>query len=249
MIKKITLVLGFSQLLLSNNFSSDISIGGFTADAGKGYVSDSEYRVDYKGDLDWKYTKNILGSVVLYNNYELMPNMKLDYSDLDQNGEGLIHKEITVDNEPFIAADYVVSDLNLKNIDGTLFINSIDSKYLKLDIGGTLRLLSLDVNFDTVSKGLVEKSVTKILPFLYLSGKVPLPQYDFELSSELKYVQSGDIILYDYMIGAKYTFMKTSMVDYSFSAGYRSSVMHIALYEKTLYTDFNGFYGTLNFRF
>jgi len=221
---------------------AEASAGAFLMNP-TGYTSDSSDSIDFEDDLHWEKNENLILSAQVEHPIPLLPNIKLDYLNITENGEGLITQRVNYGGVTLMGADYVVSDLKLNMTDATAYYEILDN-WISVDVGVTVRLMDMNLKLDTLTQGTIVKDVQTIVPMIYGKAQFDIPTTRFSVFAQTKYITADDNTLSDNALGARYVYGILGL-----EAGYRAINIDVKMDDTSVYADFNGFYGNLIVKF
>lgn len=192
------------------------------------YAGGGQWRADYDGDLgDPSIRLNELGLNKSNNNFyfvalehavPIIPNIKLQQTNISSRQTALISRTFTLNEVSFIIDSEVTSDFDLSHTDAVFYYEALDN-WINLDLGLTLR------KFDghaTASNELRTESVNldEFIPLIYAKGQFNLPLTGFALGGAINAINYSDNRITDYNAYISYTF--DSALDIGAELGYRS---------------------------
>lgn len=164
-----------------------------------GYVQADGDRVDLNDDLGFDDDDADTIYAILEHPIPLLPNLKLQYTQIDTTANGQTPAGFEFDNVVFPAGTPVQSDLDLTHADATLYYQLLDN-VVELDLGLTIRYVDGSVDIRSAGQTANEK-LEVALPLLYAAGKVDLP-LGFYVGADINGLAvSGDGII-DYRVNA-----------------------------------------------
>lgn len=237
MMKKNTLTLAITTLAASlalNGTAHADTILGIYAGAGG-------WQTDYSGDVgDPALSANELGMDEKTNSYfyialehpiPLIPNIKLQQTDLSSRQTATISDSFSIGDENFSAGTELTSDVDLSHTDATLYYEILDN-WVNADVGLTVRKYSGHLKAWSATES--EKvDIDETLPLLYAKFQFNLPLTGFSTGLEGNYINYSGNTLSDY--SAKVGYMFDSALDLGLELGYRQS--NIQLDEDDVTTD------------
>lgn len=168
--------------------------------------------VDVDKDLGLKSSDNVNLSAYLEHPIPLLPNVRLSYISISQDGNG----QIPASGYDFLPPGPVYSKLDVKQLDLTLYYQLLDN-WVNLDLGLTIRDLSGDLSMTSRVSGKKDKTdVDVVLPMGYVAAQFDLPLTGLSAGVEGNAIAySGDSV-YDVNVYGQYRFSVLSL-----RAGYR----------------------------
>lgn len=255
MMKKHTLALAITTLIsplaLSNLAHAD-TIFGIYAGAGSWQTDYSGEAGDpalSAGELGIDEKNNTFFYIALEHPVPLIPNIKIQQTDLTSRQTATITENFTIDDEDFFAGDEVTTDFDLSHTDATLYYEILDN-WVNADVGVTVRKYSGYMKAEAESES-VNKSenvdIDQTLPMLYAKFQFDLPFTGFSAGLEGNYISYSDSTLSDF--SAKVGYMFDSAFDIGLELGYRQSNMKLDEDDVTADLELSGPYLAALFHF
>lgn len=225
--KKLTLA---TTLALLSPFAAADTILGVYAGAG-------QWQGEYSGNAgDPSIDVKSLGMDEEDNNYyyialehpvPVIPNIKLQKTDITSEQTAVIDQTFTIDDRPFDASSTVASDFDLSHMDIVLYYELLDN-WVNLDVGLNIRKFDGHVTATGESGGeVITESVDldEAIPMIYAKAQFDLPLTGFSLGLEGNAINYEDNRLTDY--SAKLQYMFDSVLDVGLEVGYREMSLEI----------------------
>jgi len=237
--KKIVFITAISTIVAMADF-----IGG---EVDLGYYSHSpsgtaQYKgdvVDIEKDLHWGDEQDMFLRAYFEHPVPILPNIRLGYTKFSHEGHGKATKNFRWNSFVIPITDpNVYSKIDLDMYDITLYYEFLDN-WISADAGLNVKYLdgTVDIKSTTDSSS---NDIQVPIPMLYLKGKVDVPTTDLSFQLEGDYISYSNNILYDFELGARYTFVAGLGVE----AGYKAMKIKIDdVDDFSMDTDFNGVYG------
>lgn len=152
--------------------------------------------VDVENDLDLESDSNANASVYFEHPVPLLPNVRLNYTLVQQSGRG----ELGADFGGIDVASGVDvrSELDVEQLDFTLYYEVLDN-WVNLDLGLTARDLSGELIVRQVGTTQVSKTeVDAVLPMGYLAARFDLPLTGVSIGAEGNFVSYSGDSLHDF---------------------------------------------------
>lgn len=218
--KKMTTMLPLLILTATSVASAD-TVFGIYAGGGK-------WQADYEGtignppidlqSLGLDDSSNTYYFVALEHGVPLIPNIRLQRTDISSRQTAVISQTFTLDEVTFTVNSEVTSDIDLTHTDGVLYYEVFDN-WVNLDLGVTLR------KFDghaTAASSTARESVVldKLIPMIYGHARFNLPFTGFAVGGALNAISYDHNKITDYNAYVSYTF--DSAMDIGAEVGYRS---------------------------
>ena len=216
--------------------------------------------ITYREDLfvSGKYTTN--GDVdtsgylwvLLKQPIPLIPNVRLEYSSIDDKGESKgTFKDF--DTGGFSRA----SSLNIKEYDIVPYYNLLDNTFwITLDLGIDLKVADTTYTVDGVKirENILQDykdSQTLMIPLVYVRARVEIPSTGIGIESDIKYITYDGSTAYDHRIKVDYTFDISPAVQPGIELGYRTQKFDLQSSDKKtkMNMDFQGVYAGVMLRF
>jgi len=236
MIKKLTLAaLITSSTLYADTIGGEVSLGIYSHSPSGSASYTLPYTtlnssVDLENDFGWSNDQDIMLKAYFELPLPFMPNIKLAYSNLNQDGTG----SVTDFSWGIISGSGdIETDLALQAYDVTAYYELLDN-VVELDAGLTMRYLNGDitvtptVGFDfTTPIGSISSPTIGVpyptdidmwIPMLYGKARFNVPNMDISLQLEANAISYEDTTFYDYELSARYTFS----MGLGLEAGYKS---------------------------
>ncbi len=206
------------------------------ADTILGVYADANYW-DTENENTYNTTKatmddkgRFMASVGLEHGVPLVPNVKVRYADLANDGT--------------YGTSATASKLSLDSTDLIAYYEILDN-VVSIDVGLGAKALSGDWQVGTNSK----VDLGETLPMAYLSAGAKLPFTGFSAKAEIGVAGNGDVEATDALAEIQYDFVKNMAVDIGAKVGYRVIDMKYDETGKKFDSEFKGPYVGLQFHF
>ncbi len=176
-----------------------------------------------------------------------IPNFKIVSSDLDVSASSVLTRDITFGGETFTANEDVTTQIDMSNIEYTLYYELLDN-WINLDAGLTLRQYDglVTLNTDPAGSAISESEVLDFtIPLIYLKGRVDLPLTGFFVDGEINIISYDGDSLSDTAFSVGYE----SDFGLGGKAGYRTFSMEVEESDFTSDLEFSGAYVSVFFHF
>ncbi len=175
-----------------SEFSGDISETG-------------QLSVNLKNDLGISDEDTNFAYVALEHPIPVLPNIRLQQTDLSIQDTGTLTRTITYDGTTFNVNTDVDSTLDFSHIDATLYYEVLDN-WLNLDLGVTFRIFDGEASLETVSTPVqaARQELEGAIPMLYLKGQIDLPFTGFYISASANAIGYDGNNLTDYIAAVGY---------------------------------------------
>ena len=148
----------------------------------------------------------------------LVPNVKLQHSQLASNGEGTLSGLFRLDDVEFAAGERVSTDLDLTHTDAVLYYELLDN-VVTLDLGLTLRMFNGLARVASLSRAVSESvDIDLVTPAAYGRARIELPA-GFALGAAGNVGGYSGNSLTDLSVQVAYSY--ESVVDLGVELGYR----------------------------
>lgn len=214
-----------------------------------GYVSTGSENIDFNDDLGYDDSDDNSYFVALEHPIPVLPNIKIQQTNLEGQGRGTASQNYTFGSVPFLAGTPTVSNYDFSNTDYTLYYEILDN-WVNLDLGITGKQFDgfVDVGVEVTTGGPIVSRVDfkGTVPMLYGKAQFDLPLTGFNVGSTMNIGQTTDDKINDYTLYFGYE----GETGFGFEVGYRNFTVEFDDFDE-LSTDFtfDGYYASLNFHF
>ncbi len=245
--KKMLLV---PSLLLASNLAQADTVFGVYAGGGSwntaysGDVGVSDIDVEDVLNLDDE-GRNFF-YVAIEHPIPLVPNIRLQRTDISTKGSGEITSEMIFGDKSF-SDEAVSTEVDLSHTDATLYYEILDN-WVNLDLGLTLRMFDGEGKIVGATSGSEKLNVDDTAPMLYAAARFDLPLTGLSVGADINGLGYSGNTLTDFTAKISYTTDIVPLIDIGVEAGYRQ--MQLVLDDiGDLETDFSiaGPYLSLNF--
>jgi outer membrane protein len=160
--------------------------------------------IDLNQDLGYDNGSAGVYYLVLEHPVPLLPNVRLSYTDIDENADGRLSKTVVYGNTTFLANEAVSSQVELKQTDITLYYELLDN-VVSLDLGLAGKYIDSKARITGEISGTQDASVSGWVPLVYLGAGADLPLTGLGVSADGSFAKYQDSTFYDYSIRATYT--------------------------------------------
>jgi len=170
--------------------------------------------VDLENTLNLDSDTNANASVYFEHPVPVLPNVKLNYTLIEQSGRGELGLS-DFDNVP--AGVPVQSELDLEQLDLTLYYEILDN-WVNLDLGLTARDVDgeLTVRESAANGAVSQTDIDGVIPMGYLAARFDLPFSGVSVGGEGNFVSYDGDSINDYSLYGQYEFAMLQV-----RAGYR----------------------------
>ncbi|WP_417518108.1 TIGR04219 family outer membrane beta-barrel protein [Marinobacter sp.] len=212
--RKLTLALGSSLILAAPLVQADIvglgaSVSYWDSDL-SGDVASGGNSVDVNDELRMEDDGNANASIYLEHPVPLLPNVRLAYTLVQQSGDG----SLSSNYGPFPAGSSVRSDLDLEQLDLTLYYEILDN-WVNLDLGLTVRDFSGELLLQSGSAA-DRTEADAVLPLGYVAARFDLPLTGLAVGAEGNFISFDGDSMRDFNVYGQYNISLLQL-----RAGYR----------------------------
>lgn len=210
-----------SAFALSQVASADaigFSVGAYSWQQNiDGSVRSGGGNVDLRNDLNFDDHRGNVFFAELDHPIPLLPNVRIQHTDMDTSESATLHRTITVDNTTYLAATDVHTKLDLSHTDATLYYRPLDN-WVKLRVGLTIRDFDEGVHIRSNLTGQSSSvDINTVIPMLYLAARFDLPLTGLYVGGDVNGIIYSGSHLYDARINAGYE----TPIGLGVEAGYR----------------------------
>ena len=180
------------------------------------------------------------GYVAFEHPVPFVPNIKLNYTSLDTQGNTQLDSGFTFDGDLYTAESEVYTGIDLNSTDIILYYELFDNDLISFDLGINGKYVdgALSVREEsTATRGATDFS--GVIPMAYSRVQVGLPFTGLGAYAEGSYLSFDDHTFSDYQLALTYSFIESLAVDMTLQLGYRSVEMDIE--------DLDGVYADMSF--
>lgn len=203
-------IIALAILAASASVSSQADIIGATAGAymwkqsWDGDVKAGSDSIDMNDDLGYDDETGKSFYVALEHPVPILPNIRLQSTDLDISEKGTLTKDYSFDGKNYSQSEDVDSTTDLSHIDGTFYYEILDN-WVNLDIGLTVRMFDGEVRIKSSSdEGSIE--IDAPLPMAYVNARFELPLTGFYASGLGNVIAYGDNKVTDMTVALGYEY-------------------------------------------
>ena len=240
---------GLAGLLASTTVSADSLFGLYVKAGGwnqapSGGVSDNGDVIDLESDLGMDSETGVVVSVAIEHFIPLIPNLKIEHTDLSYSSSSTLTREIEFDGIIYTVGEEINSELDLTHTDFVLYYEILDN-WVSIDLGINIKVFDGNLAIDSES---VDEAIDLSAPIPTLYGKVQfdVPSTDLSVGGEVSYLgydgnTLSDIrgyIAYEIMLGfgvelgyrsidLQFDDIDDVMIDSTFDGAYLSATFHL----------------------
>lgn len=201
--RKLILAVGGSLIIATPFATADVlgvgaNVSYWDSDL-SGKAGKNNDTVDVENDLNLDSDTNANLSAYFEHPVPVLPNVRLNYTRIEQSGSGQISTEFDL-----VQGD-VDSDLDLSQFDVTLYYEVLDN-WVNLDLGLTARNLDgeLIVREQTTNGQVSETEINGVIPMGYLAARFDLPLTGVSVGGEANMISFDGDSVYDYNAYGQY---------------------------------------------
>lgn len=241
--KKHAISIGMVSLFTCFSSQADMLLGLYAGAQGWNMESQGGFSNDGSNlDFNFKDKTKTNFYVALEHPIPLVPNIKLQRTNMDTSGNVLLNSTFEFGGEIFSAATPVLTDVKLTSTDTILYYELFDNDLLSFDVGVNAKYLDGELfvvdKEDPSNTGREEFS--GIVPMLYSRVAFGIPTTGFGAFFEGSYLSFDDQQLTDYQAAITYSLMENLAIDVTLQLGYRSVKLEL--------DDLDGIYSNLDFK-
>lgn len=246
--RKLILAMGGAAMLVAPLAQADViglgaNVSYWDSDL-SGDVRNGNDLVDVENDLDLSSDSNANLSAYLEHPVPLLPNVRLNYTKIEQSGRGQIGANF--DNILVSAGGIaeVQSDLDLEQLDLTLYYEVLDN-WVNLDLGITARDLNGELTVQEFNGTAVSRTeVDAVIPMGYLAARFDLPFTGVSVGGEANLINFDGDSVYDFNAYGQYEIALLQL-----RAGYRQISIEYEDSDEELDIDLGGPFVSAGVRF
>jgi len=195
------------------------------------YAGVGQWNADYSGeagtipidleDLNFDDESNNFYYVALEHPVPLIPNIKLQHTDISSTETATIATEFTLDDQTFAVNETVTSDLELSHTDAILYYELLDN-WINLDLGLTVRAFEGEATVVSQTTSTMETvDLDGVIPMFYVKAQFDLPFTGWSVGADANAIgYSGDSFT-DISARIAYATDFIPLLDLGFELGYR----------------------------
>lgn len=241
-------ILAVSLVAASAHVAQADTILGVYAGAGiwqseiGGDVQDGTTAIDAEDDIGLEDDDNNFFYFALEHPIPVLPNIKLQHTELSVDGDNLLTRDIDFDGSVFRVSDDVSAEADLTHTDATFYYEVLDN-WVSLDLGFSVRLFDGFVEIQSAAES-AREDLDEPIPMLYAKFRFDLPLTGLSVDAEANGIGYSGNTLIDASLRLAYE----SGIGLGVEAGYRS--MRLELDEDIEGDiDLSGLFAGINFHF
>jgi outer membrane protein len=181
--------------------------------------------IDLSSTLNLKQQTNQFAYIALEHPVPLLPNIRLQHSDLNWSGNGLISAGTDLNGTPFVVAEQADISLDLSHTDATFYYEVLDN-VVDLDLGITARLFDGEASLIGATQQ-QSMALDATVPLLYGKFGLGLPSTGWQADMAANWINVDEFRLVDWSAELSYSFDILPAMDAGIVLGYRSMVIEL----------------------
>jgi outer membrane protein len=159
--------------------------------------------IDLNNDLGYNDGSSPVIYAALEHPVPILPNVRLSYTDIDENANGQLTKTVVYGNTTFLANEKVSSQFELKQTDITLYYSVLDN-VVNLDLGLTAKYIDSKARITGQTSGTAENTISSWVPMAYAGAGIDLPLTGLAVSADGSATAYSGSKFYDFSVRATY---------------------------------------------
>lgn len=159
--------------------------------------------IDVNDDLGYDDGSSTVIYAALEHPVPLIPNVRLVYTDIDENANGRMSQTVVYGDTIFLANEQVSSLVELKTTDVTLYYSVLDN-VVNLDLGLTAKYIDSKARITGQVSGSEDANISVWVPMVYAGVGFDLPLSGLSLSADGSAVGYSGSTFYDVTVRAAY---------------------------------------------
>jgi len=166
-------------------------------------TSNSANDIDVNDDLGYNDGSSNVIYAALEHPVPIIPNVRLVYTDIDENANGQLTKTVVYGDTTYLANEQVSSLVELKQTDITLYYSVLDN-VVNLDLGLTAKYIDSKARITGQVSGTEEADLSVWVPMIYAGVGVDLPLTGLSVSADGSAIGYSGSSFYDFTVRASY---------------------------------------------
>ncbi|ASK35455.1 TIGR04219 family outer membrane beta-barrel protein [Alloalcanivorax mobilis] len=173
----------------------DVYAGGYLWNPDtSGNIASGSGDIDMEDDLGFDDADQSVLYLGVEHAVPILPNVRLRYMDLDDDGSNTLVNPITFDGQTFTGR--VSASYDLEMLDGTFYWSPLDN-VVKLDVGLTVRQMDADFKIRGAGQE-ASQSASETFPMGFLAARVNLPLTGVYVGGEVNAIEYDGSGMRDY---------------------------------------------------
>jgi outer membrane protein len=241
--KKSLLSLCVLSSIMATSAHADMLLGLYAGAQGWNMETSGSFADDANETNNFMFEDETKGSfyVAFEHPIPLVPNIKLQRTDLDTAGEVNLDANFEFGGELYTTNTDVLTDVELTSTDIILYYELFDNDLISFDVGINGKYLDGNLivqDRDDLSFSSMEE-FSGVVPMLYSRIQVGIPLTGFGAYIEGSFLSFDDQTLSDYQAAVTYSLLDNIAIDMTFQLGYRAMTLDL--------DDLDGIYTDLEF--
>ena len=181
--------------------------------------------IDLESTLNLDEENNQFVFIALEHPIPLLPNIRLQQTEMDWTGSALVTAGTDLNGNPFVSDEQVDVSLDLSHVDATFYYEILDN-VVALDLGITARVFDGEASLVGISQ---QESIDldAVGPLLYGQVGVDFPLTGLSAQMIANWIDVDEFRLIDWAAQLAYEFDLFPVVDTSLILGYRSMLVEL----------------------
>ena len=248
--KKHTLSIGLLALCASFTSQADTLLGlyvgaqGWNMETSGGFSNDGS-----NADFNFEDQSNANLYVAFEHPIPLIPNVKVQRTAMDTQGDVILDDQFTFGDKIFAANGNAFTDVSLTSTDFILYYELFDNDLVSFDFG--LNAKYIDGEFlASVDAEIGREEFSGAVPMIYSRLAVGVPLTGLGAFVEGSFLSIDDHTISDYQAAITYSLLENFAIDMTFQLGYRAVILELDDLDD-IYSDleFKGVYAGLEVHF
>ena len=251
--KNIVVFIGLITLCLSHKSDADTLLGLYAgAQTWNMQTSGGFSNNDNNANFNFDEQANSNLYVAFEHPLPLIPNVKLQRTVIDTNGETTLDTGFDFGGKTYASSSNLITDVELTATDFILYYELFDNDLISFDLG--LNVKYIDGELFVTDKGDEPNSSRERfsgpIPMAYSRLALGLPLTGFGAFVEGSFLSIDDQTLSDYQAAVTYSLIENLAIDVTFQIGYRAITLELDDLDD-IYADleFKGFFAGLEVHF
>jgi len=248
--KKNTLSLGLLALCVSFTSQADTLLGLYAGAQAWNMETSGGFSNDGSNtEFNFEEQTNTNLYVAFEHPIPLIPNVKVQRTAMDTQGDVILDTQFTLGDKVFAANGNAFTDVSLTTTDFILYYELFDNDLVSFDVG--LNAKHIDGEFlATVDGETGREEFSGPVPMVYSRLAVGVPFTGFGAFVEGSFLSIDDHTISDYQAAITYSLMENLAIDLTLQLGYRAVTLELDDLDD-IYSDleFKGIYAGLEVHF
>ena len=214
-----------AAMLLPLSASADTVLGLYVGGQGWSYDTEGGFAND-NNLTNFNFDDQTKGTfyAALEHPIPLLPNIKIRKTDMANDGLVTLTSSFTFDGETFTTNTDLVTDLDLSNVDYTLYYEFFDNDLISFDAGLTLKDIDGDIYVQSQDDPtqFAQESFSGFVPLVYSRVEVGFPLTGFGAYAQGNFLSFDGHSMTEYEAAITYSLMDNIAIDMTLQLGYRS---------------------------